>query len=144
MAALAPMPMASDSTAVAVKPGLRRSMRSGVADVARGVVEPAPDPGLAHVFLHLREAAELERRPPPRFVFAQAGLHQVLDAPVEVIAQLAVEILFQPAAPPGQQIEELGAWRYFPSSKISRTASVSRSQLSFSTASCFRPARVSA
>src|SRR5690606_8613962 len=56
--------------------------------------------------LYLGHAAELEARLPPGLGLAHATLHQIVDAAVRVIAQLAIEIPLQPIAPPAEQIEE--------------------------------------
>ena len=43
-----------------------------VAEVAGAVVDPAPSPRLAHVFAHLHDAAEFERRPASRLGVGEA------------------------------------------------------------------------
>jgi hypothetical protein len=80
----------------------------GIAHVAPPIVEPAPDPGLAHLLPHLQHAAELHSHAAPRLLVAHPGPPQVVDSPIDVILQLPIEVPFQPAAPPGQQVEESG------------------------------------
>ena len=79
-----------------------------IAHVAHERIEPSPDPRVPHGFLHLGHAAELEARLSPGLGLAQSGLDQVLDAAVHVIPQFAIEVLFQPVAPPTEEIEEPG------------------------------------
>ena len=76
-----------------------------VAHVLRDVVCPA---GAAHVaagFLHLLDAADLERGQAPRLAFADARVDERADAALDVILQLAIEVAIErrsttPAVPP--------------------------------------------
>ena len=77
-----------------------------VADVEHERIQPSPDPRIPHLFLDLGHAAELDARLSPGFGFAQAVLHHVVDAAVQVVPQLAVEIPLQPVASPTEEIED--------------------------------------
>jgi hypothetical protein len=80
----------------------------GMAHVAEQRIERSPYPRVSHGFLHLRHAAELEAGLSPRLGLAPSLLDQVRDAAVHVIAQLAIEVPFQPIAPSTEQIEKPG------------------------------------
>jgi hypothetical protein len=80
--------------------------RARMALVAHERIEPSPDPRVPHFFAHLGHAAELEARLSSRLGLAQSGLQQVFDAAVQVIAQFAIEVPFQPIALPTEVIEE--------------------------------------
>ena len=79
-----------------------------IAHVAHERIEPPPYPRVPHGFLHLGHAAELEARLSSGLGFAQSVLDHVFDAAVHVIPQFAIEIPFQPVAPPTEKIEEPG------------------------------------
>ena len=84
-----------------------REAAPGVAGVPGRVVEPAQGPGLPHVLLDLLDSAHLDGGLFPGLVFAVADGAQVLDAAVEVIAQLAVEVPLEPRAPASEQVQDL-------------------------------------
>ena len=112
-----------------------------VTDVADELVESAPDPGVPHVLLHLSHSAELHGGASPGVHFGEPGLHQILNATLDVVRKLAVQVLLHALS---RRAERMAADHgYRPSSKISCTALVRRLQLAFSTASCRRPAVVS-
>ena len=73
IAVLAPMPSASVSSAAAVKPGVRRSMRSAVADVLPERLEERQAALIAPGLGDLRLAAEFEPRRAPRGGGIEAG-----------------------------------------------------------------------
>ena len=142
MATLAPMARARTAPAPTCEAPAPGQAADRIAHVAHEHIEPSPDPRVPHGFLHLGHAAELEARLSPGFGLAQSVLDQVLDAAVHVIPQFAIEVPFQPVAPPPEEIEE-SATAQAPSLKISRTAAANCFQVAFSRASCLRPARVS-
>ena len=112
-----------------------------VTDVADELVQSAPDPGIPHVLLHLSHSAELQSGASAGVHFGEAGLQQILDAALDVVRKLAVQVLLHALS---LRAERMAADHgYIPSSKISCTAPVRRLQLAFSTASCRRPAVVS-
>ena len=82
--------------------GLRRSLASSC-DVhleRAGLFEPPCPAHVAARLLDLVEAAEREARAPARVVLGQPGPDVVGHLPLGVVAQLAVELLFEPASLP--------------------------------------------
>lgn len=77
---------------------------------AHQVVKPVPGPGVAHLLLHSVCAAELERRLSSGFGFTQTGPPQLLDAAIQVVAQLTVQVEFHPPTSPGEQVEDPRQW----------------------------------
>src|SRR5262249_23344798 len=77
-----------------------------VARLPRQVVSPADDPSLATLLAALLDPAELKRRPPPCFRWSQTGADQVFDTAVQVIAQLALQVVLHPVASAPEQVEE--------------------------------------
>ena len=59
---MAPMPQASDSTAMHVNPTLRRISRSGVAQILEQILEPSKREQVVTGFLEERRVAELPAR----------------------------------------------------------------------------------
>jgi hypothetical protein len=88
------------------EPGTSGEAARGVARVADRILQPAPDPGLSHVFLDLLDAAHLDGGPPAGLAFAQALLTQIRDPALQVIAQLAAEVVLEPLPPSLQEIQE--------------------------------------
>src|SRR5688572_33358687 len=75
--------------------------------VAHERIEPSVYPRVSHGLLYLRDPAELEARQPSGLWLAQSVRDQILDAPVDVVPQLAIEIPFQLVASPAEEIEQL-------------------------------------
>ncbi len=109
------------------------------AQVVYKVPQPSSQPNVAHFLPDLCDAAEFQGSPPSGLRLRQTGQHQVIHATVEMVAQLAIQSALQLSTP--KPVEQLLHCQS-PSSKINWTAPVSLAQLSFSTASCFRPEAV--
>ncbi|SPF37665.1 hypothetical protein SBA4_2040009 [Candidatus Sulfopaludibacter sp. SbA4] len=109
----------------------------GEAEVVEEIAEPAAEPDIADFLADLGEA-ELDGGAAAGLGLGDAGGGEVGDAAIEVILDLPVEAALQRAA--AEPVEEPD--HRLPSSKIRLTAPERRAQLSFSTASCLRPAGV--
>ena len=79
----------------------------GVLQVALSIREPSPHPLVLDFFADLKRPAEFDRDMTPRFGFAHAFLHELIDPAIDVVEQLAVEILFHPPFTTWPQVEEL-------------------------------------
>jgi hypothetical protein len=75
--------------------------------VAPTFVQPAPQPGVAHFFLHLQHAAEFDGDATARLRFADAIAREISHAAVDVVAQLAFELPLHSSSSARQEIEEL-------------------------------------
>ncbi len=64
----------------------------GVPQVARQILEPPGAARAPHLLLRLLDAAELEQRPPARLLRVHAAPHVLLRLPLDVVAQLLVEL----------------------------------------------------
>ena len=117
----------------------------GVPQVAPEILQPPRAAGVPAQLLHLVEAAELEARPTARFPRGHAGPDVVGHLPLDVVAQLGVELGFRPLAMPQPPEHSSPAHRAPPPAvpRISPTASASRAQLSASACNCARPLAVS-
>ena len=67
MAVVAPMPSASESTAVAVNDGRAEKRARGEAEIVHEIPQPSGQPDVAHFLPDLREAAEFQHGLPARF-----------------------------------------------------------------------------
>ena len=117
----------------------------GVAQVAGDVVEPPRASGVAAQLLDLVEAAELQTGAPARFTRGHAGPEVVGHLPLDVVAQLGVQLGLCPVAAP-QPLQRLPPAHGAPPPAVPRirpTASASRAQLSVSACNCARPLAVS-
>src|SRR5262249_46180906 len=107
------------------------------AEVIEEIAEPAGEPDVADFFADLGEA-EFHCDAAAGLGFGNVGGGEVSNAAIEVILELAVEAALEGlAAGPVEEPDHR-----LPSSKIRLTAPERRAQLSFSTASCRRPAAV--
>ena len=106
--------------------------------VVHEILKPSIQPDVAHL-LSKPLAPEFQRNPPSRVGFRQTRMHQVGNAAVDVIPQFAIKIVLKPSLP---EPVENSIHSAAPSSKISCTASIRRTQLSFLERSCFCPERV--
>ena len=70
-------------------------------------MKPARKPSVANVFLHLWDSTELQHCHPMGFGLAQAFAHQVLCAAVEMVTELAIQILLHTPAIETKQIDQL-------------------------------------
>ena len=136
------MPSASVSTATAVNPGVLTKSAHAVTDVLDGVVDPARAAHVATGFLDLIETAEFQPRQSARLAVSVSLLSIFRDQPLEVIAQLGVQLIVKTIAadqttPPGHDASPFAAFR------IAATAPVKRSQLAVSDSRWVRPFRVS-
>src|SRR5260370_29471347 len=119
--------------------GVAEKCSRGEAQIVGEVAEPPAEPDVAHFFPDLCHAAKVESSLPASFRFRETGSDELAYAPINMVAEFAIELLLQVSQT--EPIEYVP--HYLPSSKIRRTAVVSRSQPSFSRCSCCRPARVS-
>ena len=99
-------------------------------------------PHVSARFLHLIETAELEPCQAACLRFGVPAAPMILDQPLEVIAQLGVQLIFKTIAadqttPPGHDASPFAELR------IAATAPVKRSQLAVSDSRWVRPFRVS-
>ena len=67
-----------------------------VADVLNEVVEPASPPRVTTIFFDALDAPERQRGLAAGLGLADPAFHEVGDVTLEVIAQLAMEIAFEP------------------------------------------------
>ena len=109
-----------------------------IPQVASEVVEPPCASRVAAQLLDLVEAAEVEARASARLGLGQAGPKVVGHLPIDVVAQLAVQLDFEPVpapqpAPPAHRAPPPAVPRIRP------TASASRAQLSVCSCSRARP-----
>ena len=86
MTVFAPMPSASEPTAMAVKPGLFASMRRAMTQIAAQLVEETGAPRLTGIFPYRGNAAQLGARAAQSFIAGQAGTHQILGIALDVEA----------------------------------------------------------
>ena len=103
----------------------------GVPQVVPQVLEPPRAADVAAQLLHVVQSAELQTGAPARLPGGHAGPHVVGHLPLDVVAQLGVELgLFPVAVPPLQRFQP--GHRASPPavSRIRPTASASRAQLS--------------
>ena len=110
--------------------------------VLPGLVQPPRAARVAALLLDVVEAAELDPRAPARLVLGQAGPHVLGRLPLDMVAQLAVQLAFEPVAvpeapPPAHRAPPPAVPRIRP------TASASRAQLSVCSCSRARPFGVS-
>jgi hypothetical protein len=108
------------------------------AEVVEEIAQPAGEPDIADFLAHLGQAADFEHGAAARFLFRDAGGDQIGDAAIDVVLELAVQAALERTS--AEPVEERD--HRPPSSKMRRTAPERRAQLSFSTASCLRPAAV--
>ena len=94
IAVVAPIPSARVDTATVAKPGDLRSPRSGVADVLPDALDHRFPPGVADAILYRFHAADLQARGAERPRPGHAASHPVLDARLEKLAQLRVQLVF--------------------------------------------------
>ena len=113
----------------------------GVPQVAPEVLDPSRSADVAAHLLDLIEAAELETRPPARLARGHPGPDVVGHLPLDVVAQLGIELVFYSVAIPQPPQHLPPAHRAPPPAvpRIRPTASASRAQLSVSSWSCARP-----
>ena len=91
MAAFAPMPIASDSTAIAVKAGMPAQRAQPVSDVVHEVLDARSAEHVPRPFTHLFDTTESDQRLPPRFVRRHAGAPVLLGLLLDVEADLVIE-----------------------------------------------------
>ena len=80
-AVVAPIPIASESTAASANPGVRASVRDAVPQVERQLFQPLPAPDPPRVFRGQRHVAELLHHFGPRPLAVFALPHAVLQSP---------------------------------------------------------------
>ena len=119
-----------------------REAADRVAQVARDALDPPRPTRVAAQLLDLVETAEFESRAAPRLVLGQAGPHVLGHLPLDMVAQLAVQLALQPitvpeSPPPAHRASPPAVPRIRP------TASASRAQLSVCSCSRARPFGVS-
>ena len=112
-----------------------------VAQVASEVVDPPRSAGVSAQLLDLVEAAEVESGAPARLPFGHPGPDMLGHLPLDVVAQLAVELALEPVPAPQPPPPAHRAPPAVP--RISPTASARRAQLSVCSCSRARPCGVS-
>ena len=70
---VAPMPRASESTAVAVNDGAAEERSGGEAEIVEEIAEPAGEPDVADFLAHLGEAASSSGGAAAGFALREAG-----------------------------------------------------------------------
>ena len=145
MAALAPMPRASVTSAAIVKPGVRRSVRAPYRRSWNSVSRNGRPLLLPESLGDLCAAADPEARLAPGFVGAGAAAAELLLEHLGVKAQFNVEVAVVAAREhpgrPGQPLPE-PAHRVVPGSRSLPMTATIRPQSSASRTACLRPERV--
>ena len=123
----------------------REGRRAAVApqrkpDVAARIVQPPPLPDRADLFRDLTASSEFQPGAPRRFRAREAARHVRRDLLVDVELELLVDLTIAQTESVHQLVED--RHDHSPVRRISVIACDSRSQLSRSMSSCFRPAFV--
>ena len=141
IAVLAPIPSASESSAIEVKRGdLRNWRKPKRRSCPRYSAKRSP--AIAAIFFYLFHAAKLEACEATSFAFGNAGTHRFGDLRLEMEAQLFFEIGLQSPASenPGEPAHNSPSSVPF---RMRPTTSVRRLQLSVSAFRWVRPTAVS-
>ena len=155
MAVVAPIPSASDTTAVAVNAGLRRKPPQAVPKILSQPFPPDPHGRLPHVFADVGRIAERFQRRASSLVGGQPFADVLGRRLLDVKLQIGIELLIEHAACK-QRSNDLSARRRTSASStqsltsgahVARIARLmapdSRSHVSISFLRCARPERVS-
>src|SRR6266851_8174212 len=70
----------------------------GEAEIVGEIPQPSSHPDVPHFFLNLRDATQLQQSLPVRFLCRQPGSLEIVASPLDMVAKLAVQAIFQPLA----------------------------------------------
>ncbi len=122
-----------------------REHAHAVPDVLSQVVPERGAADVADFFVNATDAAKIAQRRPARFVRRHSPAHALFDLHLEVERHLVLDLVVEPALPPGQpeRLKKTQEHVVPQASTMRVTAAETWAQVSVSRASCFSPARVS-